>query len=78
MRIWLWLQRPPRVQWVLKVIHDTPEGTAIVRTWFEDYGPGAPPPPYVTVPVALACAGIARAAIAGADAATKYQVELRS
>lgn len=88
MKIFLWHQRSPREQWVLKVIHEGVGNIAIARTWFPEYNRLTVPPPSVTVPAAIAC--MARAAIEGekrADAyehdhrtklTSHYQVDLRS
>ena len=63
MIITLHLQRPPREQWVLKVVHQTDIGEAIVRTWFTEYAPEHRPPSSGVTPLALLCAKIARAAL---------------
>lgn len=74
----LWLQRPPRVMWVLRVIEKSEHGEAIVRSWFPEYTGGEPPPPEVVMPVALACMRIAKAAVAGEVVDSKYSVELKA
>lgn len=78
MKVRLWLQRPPRESWVLRVIHETNDGTAIVRTWFNEYPPTTHPPPSVTVPIALACARLARAALEGQVESKSFSVEMKS
>lgn len=75
MKIRLWLQRPPRVQWVLRMILHSRDRKVIVRTWFQEYGPGCPPPPSVTLPVAMSCARIARAALEGPAVDTTFSVD---
>jgi hypothetical protein len=76
-RVRLWLQKPPRVQWVLRVTYDTPDATIIVRTWFDEYAPDSVPPPRVTLPIALFCAGLARAARASDVDSRRYQLDVR-
>ena len=76
MKVFLWYQRPPREQWVLKVIHETGDKIATARTWFPEYSRSNVPPPSVTVPAVVTCARMVRAAIEGEEA--RYQVELRS
>lgn len=77
MKIRLWLQHPPRVQWCLRVIYNTPDATIIVRTWFDEYPPETPPPPRVTLPVALFCASVARAARATDVPNQRFNVEVK-
>lgn len=75
MKIRLWLQNPPRVEWVMKVTHENDRGSVIVRTWFSEYKDRrGHPPPAVTIPAALACARIAQAALAGEVLEGSYRV----
>jgi hypothetical protein len=60
----VWLQRPPRVQWAMKVIVESEHGVAVVRTWFHEYGPTERPPCSVTIPLAEMCERVALAALA--------------
>ena len=78
MKIRLWLQRPPRVQWVLRVVHQEGDTEVNIRTWVPEYPPHQHPPAQVVKPVAIACARIALAAAKGALGDSKYQVELRN
>ena len=74
-KIKLWLQKPPRVQWVLRLTLDARDRKVVVRTWFHEYGPSTPPPPCVTIPAAMACRGIAAAALQGPALDATYSVD---
>lgn len=77
MHIRLWLQKPPRVQWVLKVTDENEEYTASARTWFDEYSPDHVPPPYVVIPAALMCARIVAAVLGGPIGQAKFQVDIK-
>lgn len=78
LKVKLWLQHPPKVMWVLRVISNTERGDAIVRAWFPEYTSGEPPPVEVVQPVALICARIALAATAQEIPVDgKFSVEIR-
>jgi hypothetical protein len=66
-RQFVWLQRPPRVQWAMKVIVESERGVATVRTWFHEYGPAERPPHSVTGPLASMLERVALAALAGGN-----------
>ena len=84
-KIHLWLQRPPHVQWCLKVVVETEEGVGIARTWFDEFEPTVRPPPSVINPMAELLERLARQAITGVinhcslpgapDVGRKFQIE---
>lgn len=49
----MWLQKPPREEWCLRVIAETTDGDQVVmRTWFKEYEKGHKPPRQITDPIA--------------------------
>ncbi len=76
MKIRLWLQKPPRVQWCLKLVDDSDECTIIIRTWFDDYPPDRPPPPAVVGPYAQEMARLA-GALRQSPADRHYAIEVK-
>lgn len=78
MKVFLWLQKPPRVQWVLKITDSSPTHTVTVRTWLNEYGPDVVPPPSAVTPLAVACARLALTALTEAVDDAKFQLEVKA
>ncbi len=78
MIITLRLQLPPREQWMLRVVHRTAAGEAIVRTWLTEYAPEHRPPLSVVAPLAALCTRIARAALEEDVADARFSVAVMS
>ena len=75
----MWLQNPPRVQWVVILNRWEEHGSATVRSWFEpsEYGPDSPPPAAEVRALAEAMGRIAEAALeASPFGETRYQVKV--
>lgn len=64
-RVRIWLQNPPRVQWVILLTRYEEHGTATARTWFDEseYGPESQPPPEAVQPLVDMLSRIAAAAL---------------
>ena len=74
-KVLLWLQKPPRVQWCLKLVASCEESTITIRMWFDDYPPEIPPPPSGVGPYAEEMARIANV-LRGSSEDRHYSIQI--